>query len=120
MWNILKEVSGNKDGADETYPDIVNPDVVDKFNTYFSSIGKQIQDELGVTFNFEHTINDTGFKFKEVNAECVVKLIDRIKAKIATGYDGIPSRILKDLKLEASVDLAKLINLSFRTCRPIP
>ena len=100
---------------EDTYPDPVNQDTVDSFNTYFATIGKQIQNQLGVSFNFEPKDDYTGFEFKEVDQKCVERLIDRMKAKVATGYDGIPSRIIKDLKQEASVDLAKLVNLSYRT-----
>ena len=70
---------------------------------------------MGVSFDFEPENSNSGFKFREVSEKCVGKLIDRIKSKVATGYDGIPSRVIKDLKQEASADLARLVNLSYNT-----
>ena len=88
---------------------------MDSFNHYFACIGKDIQTNLGVDFTFEPSNKDGEFNFKEVDKKSVEKLIDRIKPKVATGYDQIPSKIIKDLKQEASTDLVKLINLSYRT-----
>ena len=97
------------------YPYPINNKVVDSFNAYFASVGKNIQNQLGLSFSFEPNGNHEGFNFKNVNEDNVKKLIDRIKTKVATGYDRIPSRIIKDLKHEASSDLARLINLSYST-----
>ena len=100
----------------ESSPEETLPDKRDKTTTndYFAKIGKSIQDRLGVSFNFQLD-NTPGFDFEEETPESVKKLIDRLKAKVATGYDRIPSRVIKDLSNVVCDDLAKLVNLSYRT-----
>ena len=115
LWNILKEVSHTQQYVEEIFPDPINSKVVDSFKLYFAGVGKNIQNQLCVSFSFEPNGNHEGFHFKNVKVDDVKKLIDRIKTKVATGNDRIPSRIIKDLKHEASPDLAKLINLSYST-----
>ena len=96
LWSILKEVSGTESPVEETLPDKIDKDTVNNFNAYFAKVGKTIQNQLGVSF--EYVPNNTqGFSFKNETPESVRKLIQRIKPKVATGYDRIPARIVKDL-----------------------
>ena len=115
LWSILKEVTGTESPCDETLPDMVNKDTVNTFNSYFAKVGKNIQNQLGVHFEFSPN-NNPGFCFGNETPETVKKLINRIKTKVATGYDRIPSRIIKDLSEVAASDIATLINLSYKTC----
>ena len=114
LWSILKEVSRTESVNEEIMPDNVDQKTVDSFNQYFATIGKNIQEELGTKTNYAPGPIE-GFMFKEESPESVKKLIGRLKQRVATGHDRIPSRILKDLSEVASEDLAKLINLSYRT-----
>ena len=68
--------------------------------------------------DFSYSLNEAseqGFSFKEETPEDITKLIDNIKARVATGIDRIPARILKDLNQTANHDICLLINLSYRT-----
>ena len=114
LWGILKEVSRTKTYKDEVLPDIVNDTVAEQFNKYFATIGKKIQLDLGVDFNFVPDKNNRGFAFKDVTSDEVEKLIDNLKSGVATGVDNIPAKILKDLKSSISKDISKLVNLSFK------
>ena len=115
LWGILKEVSGTETPYEETLPDKIDQDTVNDFNCYFAKIGKSIQSQLGVSFQYLPN-NNMGFCFRDETAESVQKLIQRIKPKVATGHDRIPSRILKDLSEVAASDLASMINLSYKMC----
>ena len=114
LWGILKEVSRTKTYKDEVLPDKVDDTVADKFNSYFATIGKKIQQDLGVNFTFIPDKNNRGFAFNDVTPDNIEKLIDNLKSGVATGFDKIPARILKDLKSSISTDICKLVNLSFR------
>ena len=115
LWGVLKEVSGTTNEHDEVLPDAVNDSVADEFNSYFATIGKKIQLDLGIKFSFRPTPGQGGFAFKDVTPEEIEKLIDNLKTAVATGSDRIPSRILKDLKTTISKDITNLINASFKT-----
>ena len=114
LWGILREVSRTEAPVDETLPDVPDLQTANRFNNYFATIGKTIQDQLGVSFKYTDNAN-SGFSFQEITPEIVKKLIDKLKPKVATGYDRIPAKIIKDLKEVASGDIMKLVNLSYRT-----
>ena len=115
LWGILKEVSRTETPVEETLPDTVNQSTADDFNNYFAKIGKSIQDQLGISCDFRGN-NNPGFKFQEETPETIRKLIDRLKPKVANGYDRIPAKVIEDISDVACGDLAKLVNLSYNTC----
>ena len=88
--------------------------MANQFNSYFATIGKSIQQDLGVNFNFVPDVsNKKGFNFQDVSSDQIETLIDNLKSGVATGNDRIPARILKDLKPLIGKDLCNLVNLSF-------
>ena len=56
-----------------------------------------------------------GFVFQHETEDSVSKLIDSIKLDVATGRDGISSRIIKDSKTVLVPILTKIINLGYTT-----
>ena len=76
LWSILKEVSRTETCMEEFLPDCVDQKVVDNFNSYFATVGITIQQTLGVSFTYDPKTSNTGFSFKEVSKETVIKLID--------------------------------------------
>ena len=116
LWSLLREASCTEQVVDEVFPDVTNSDTADEFNHYFATIGKKIQDELNVNISFSaQNSKEHGFSFKQETPEGISKLIDNIKAKVATGHDRIPAKILKDLNKVISPDICSLINLSYQT-----
>ena len=116
LWSLLREVSRTEQVIEDVIPENSNTEKADEFNLYFATIGKQIQDELAVSFTYSMQDNpNQGFNFKNETPEEITKIIDSIKAKVATGQDRIPARILKDLNTTANQDICSLINLSYQT-----
>ena len=56
-----------------------------------------------------------GFTLSYETPEKIEAMIRGLNPKVATGYDEIPSRILKDLVEVVTPDLTKLVNLSYET-----
>ena len=87
------------------------------YNGYFTTVGYDIQIELNINQNFknEKTYDFEPFKFENETVENIEKIIDKIKTDVATGIDGIPSKIIKQAKTVISPYLTKIINVSFET-----
>ena len=54
------------------------------------------------------------FSFQEVNSELVCKLMSKMNPKKATGYDGIPNKLVKIAADEIAPPLTSLINTSMK------
>ena len=108
---------GKNDTPDIIEPESLNPEKVNYYNKYFATIGYDIQKELNINYNFksEKTYNFESFKFESETEESVEKIIDKIKTNVATGIDGIPSKIIKQAKNVISPYLTKILNISFET-----
>ena len=117
IWKILNFLIGKNDTPDIVEPESLNPEKVNYYNRYFATVGYEIQKELNINHNFknEKTFNFEPFKFENETVENVEKIIDKIKTDVATGIDGIPSKIIKQAKTVISPFLAKIINISFET-----
>ena len=54
------------------------------------------------------------FKFKEVTAWDILSIIKSLRSPTASGYDDIPTSLIKDGAQELSASLVTLINLCLR------
>ena len=78
-----------------------NITIANQFNTYFSSIGttlaSQIPANKGKSFNdYLHSpVNNVNFKFKLIDIENTVNIIDGLKTKSSCGHDGLSVKMLK-------------------------
>ena len=66
-----------------------------------------------------HSISNGTFNFRPISENDVSKLIQDIKVKKATGFDGIPPKLLKAAKEELSIPLSNMINTSIM-CSSFP
>ena len=118
IWKILKEATGNHETKENIEPEDMNQSKANQFNTYFATIGKKLQEKLGVSSiepDLTNDRHDEGFSFNEENEDTISRLIDKIRTDVATGYCTISARILKDAKPAVLTPLTQLVNLSFRT-----
>ena len=113
-WNILKEATQTENKPDSTQPEFLDQKVVNHFNSFFATVGSEIQKRLKIK---ESTAEETitgQFKFNEESEQEIIKLIDRIKIDVAVGEDDISARLLKDAKYIVAETLTKLVNISYR------
>jgi hypothetical protein len=129
MWQVLKEIVQINTRFQDTEPDFLDQNVANDFNSYFATVGTNIQKKLNVqqkdnpltahadaTALYSTVKSDTPhFSFKPENEETVIKLIDRIRTEVAVGHDNINAKLLKESKNVISTSLTKLVNLSYKT-----
>ena len=98
-----------------------NITIANQFNTYFSSIGEklapQIQANQGKSFtDYLHSpVNNVNFKFKLIDIENTVNIIDGLKTKSSCRHDGLSVKMLKQIKYEISSSITLIINQSLTT-----
>ena len=128
-WSVIKEVL-NKTQNTPDYPDYFKLDgcviadkitIANQFNTYFSSIGTKLVSQIpannGKYFkDYLHSpVNNVNFKFKLIDIENKVNLIDGLKTKSSCGHDGSSVKMLKQIKYEISSSITLIINQSLTT-----
>lgn len=114
MWNILKDVTKHNYKENIT-PDVVNKETANRFNTFFATVGIQVQKQLN-TLITPPILNKKGiFKFKPESSEKIKYLIDRIKPNVATGNDELSAKLIKAATPIILEDLKNMINLSYET-----
>jgi hypothetical protein len=102
--------------------------IANAFNAYFSSVAKELinqlpahgcqssqtyQDPLNITLHFKTP--DSFFRFKNTTTFEVNSIIQSLKSKDSSGYDGISSQILKASAAYILSPLTYMINKIFST-----
>lgn len=113
-WKILKEVTQTGKKNTQVEPEFLNQDTANIFNTFFATVGTNIQKRLKVKEKQAGQPTQEKFHFKEETEESIIKLIDRIRIDVAVGYDDISARLLKDSKQVIAKTLTQLVNLSYK------
>ena len=89
------------------------------FNVYFSTIAKELQGKIyhcGHEFNlYLKNKNEHNFFINPTNRYEVLNIINTISISKAIGPHSIPTDIFHLIKLNISVPLTEIINLSFNT-----
>ena len=77
--------------------------------------------KLDIDLNYEKNTNFEfePFNFEDESIKNIEKIIDNLKSNVATGIDGIPSKIIKQAKSILSPYVTNIINLSYE-CRVFP
>ena len=117
LWKVLNFLIGKKDASEKIEPEELNQEKVNNYNKYFANIGLDIQKELNIDFDYKklHNHNCQPFKFENENEKDIEKIIDNIKKEVATGPDGIPSKIIKQTKVIIGPYITKIINICYET-----
>ena len=121
-WSVIKEVL-NKTQNTPDYPDYFKLDgcviadnitIANQFNTYFSSIDTKLASQIpankGKSFkDYLHSpVNNVNFKFKLIDIENTVNIIDALKTKSSCGHDGLSVKMLKQIKYEISSSITQI------------
>ena len=119
----------NRSSSRKNFPDffLINDEkefyqtnIVNKFNTYFSSIGVDLASAItntgGKTFeDYLQTPIVQTFAIDLVTEGTVVRIIDNLKPKTSCGHDGLSSYLLNTIQTDISSCLTTLINESLAT-----
>ena len=114
LWELLKEATRTLDTKSTTEPDNMDKSKANSFNNFFATVGKKTLEKLNVTETSFTPSALNGYSFKKTTPSEIGKLIEIMKPNSAAGYDGIPPKIIKDVKTLLSQPLSKLINISFQ------
>ena len=118
IWQIMKEVTNTENIKTTTEPSFLNQELANTFNTFFATVGTNIQKKLNIiTDKTEVNAKKENFTFKEETAENIEKLIDKMKSNIAVGVDDINVKLVKDTKQTIAETLRQLVNLSYKTSK---
>jgi hypothetical protein len=140
-WETLNEILGkqkNMDTVDKIniagIPESDPSKIANQFNQFFTTIGKQISENvMPVRKNPEDYIN-YGREIPELNLqnttpEHIQKIIKQLHPKLSQDSQGVSTKMIKLVGNEISVPLAHIFNLSLRSgvfpdklkiCRVIP
>ena len=120
-WKILDLVTNRQKVKEVKEPDMMTQEKANRCNTFFATIGMEIQKKLGInpqTTDFNNITqppNCPAFKFNDDKQSTIEKLIDKIRIDVATGEDNIGAKIIKDAKHTISPILTKIINKGYQT-----
>ena len=126
LWAITNEMlKRNKRGKEEIKELVIDGKKVRceetlaaKFNEHFVSMGQKIADSFNTNNEFMKNMPIKGandFKFRMVTCEEVEALIDTLKNKKSSSYDGISNLIIKKNKMVLLRPLKSIINASLET-----
>lgn len=96
--------------------------IAEHFNRYFTSIGHNYANALNFSSNgyrqFLDKVSPSAktLTFKPISVKETTKIINDLKPKQSSGYDGISTCLLQSLKGILAEPLCLLINQSFQTC----
>jgi hypothetical protein len=95
-------------------------EIANKFNIYFTNIGPTLANSiiqpLGKSFTtFLNKTISSKLTFHEVTTDYVNKLIDKLRTKTSSGFDGISTKLLKYIKDLLLFPLTLTINQSLKT-----
>jgi endonuclease/exonuclease/phosphatase (EEP) superfamily protein YafD len=114
LWKILKEITGTRKNKNTIEPEMLTQEKANKYNTFFATVGAEIQKHLKVQ---PHSTDYSGLKGFEFKDECegnITKLIDKIKPDVAVGDDTINARLIKDAKATIVPILTQIINIGYK------
>lgn len=122
-WKTINEII-SKSKNSNSFPDEFNINnetvndnqtISNEFNKYFSNVGPSFSAKIPpsektfMDFMTESNM-DHNFKFKTVTEDIITKIIIDLKCKSSSGWDGISTNTLKNIKDEIVSPLTKIIN----------
>ena len=127
-WSTINDILC-KNKNNKKFPDFFkeNEDIIrdkieiaSKFNVYFTNIGPRLAQEITTSSNktFKTYLtkrHDLQFKFHSISQDNVTEIIDKLKAKTSSGWDGLSVKLMKFIKSEIIPSLTLIINQMLHT-----
>lgn len=121
VWKVYNLTTRKTKVKETIEPDMMNQHKADKCNTYFATIGLEIQKKLKNNNQPPNIPEDLtppshlNFKFKPETISNIEKIIDNIRSDVAIGEDMIGAKLIKDMKNTISPILTKIVNKGYET-----
>ena len=95
-------------------------EIANRFNNFFVNVGPSFSERIPepAGLSYKHYLNRTitsRFSFDLVNTSDIYKTIHKLKTKASCGYDGLSTKLLKQISCSISPTLAIIINQSIFT-----
>ncbi len=130
IWKLISEVIGKTKQKkrlppffqDENGLHITDKlEIANKFNNIFVDIAKKLADNLvndgqRIFTDFPRNKISSKIKFYDIEKEHIIKIINDMKPKTSSCYDGISMKIIKSVKNTLADPLAMIINQILHTC----
>ena len=127
-WNSINQILHRKNNS-KSFPEsfLINGSpitdkliIANEFNDYYVNIGSNLADEIGspsAEVKYTDFLNQTpkDFVFDLVSPSTVDKVIDSLKNKHSSGYDGLSSCLIKTIKNELLEPITLIVNQSIST-----
>ena len=125
-WRLLNSIINKTNVNDDIKSLSVNDTlitekkiIVKSLNSYFANIGSQLSNKIptvsaNITDSLTHNFKNS-FAMSETDSVEVTSIINNLKNKASSGYDEIPTDIIKITALNIATPLAALINISILT-----
>ena len=126
FWKCVKAVFPSGQGKSETifkpYDADINNEKANTFCSFFSNVAAELKNRslplINCTWRFMSRTDsktDKVFHFEYVSKIFIEKELKSLKRHKATGFDDLPSNLLKDSSCVVSGPLAHIINLSLKS-----
>lgn len=129
-WKKIKDIL-NKDNDKTPIPEYFihenkeisdKQDIANQLNKYFADIGPKLANQINIpannTLNFMSYLNENNnniLQFKPIREEDIEKIIRNLKFKDSFGYDGISTKLLKDIAPSIVSPLTIIVNQMLNT-----
>ena len=127
-WSLIKAILNNtktKDNSSYTFKvgdQIItdNKKIADIFNDYFTNIGPKLASEINTPVGKSYkdylgAETNHRFQFSNINEATVLTTISSLNSKNSCGYDGLSTKLIKEIGPELLKPLTLIINQCFNT-----
>ena len=126
-WKVINDVLKNKDGKKLGIDKITHNgntitdshEIAEAFNAYFVNIGPNLANNIPASNNTFHSYlknpNPNSIFFLPVDETEIINIVNQLKAKKSSGFDGISTFLLKQIIHEIAAPLTHIFNLSLST-----
>ncbi len=128
-WKTIKEIlnrSKNKSSFPSFFRDENNKVITDKveiankFNYFFSTVGsklaKNIKTPNGKSFkDYLNKLHQKCFNFQKIRSDIINKIIDELAPKSSSGFDGLSTKFVKNLKNYLLQPITLIVNQMINT-----
>jgi len=95
-----------------------NLQIANHFNLFFTNIGPELANNIHSNTTYKSYMKikyNCELHFQNIDKSHVIKIIEKLKSKSSCGYDGISTKLLKDIKHEIADPLTLIINQSLNS-----
>ena len=127
-WKVINDILG-RTKKKKSFPQLFKDndkiitdklDIANRFNSFYADIGPQLAQKIiapqNKSFkNYLTTKHNVHFQFHNVNESTVKEIISKLKSKTSFGWDGLSTKLLKQIQDSVIKPLTLIINQMLNT-----